>query len=438
MHKQRVLIIGEIFVDTHLDCGDNENCLVRLGGVFHSVRACSALNTPFALAYYSPAYLVDSINKYAKELNAIECVNLGNINDCPNILLISETKELGDQGYNCPLRKQISFNENDFPSSVIESFNPTDIIVYPGKYRMDQLSKYFETYTGRLHFDLHYDYDNLFESEIKTCTTLIISTSSQYFKNNCSSNIEKLREKLKSFRYESLLVKENRGGSICFFHGKVYESPAFLFPIKHSVGVGDVYNILFISGLLDVNSSKMKLAAYFASIYASTFSFQEFKTDTERMLANTEEIKTLKGFRLPWNERASLNIYLAAPDFPSIDTSLLVNLADKLKYHGFKPRLPIRENGLVTPKTSAKDKLSIYSNDIALLSQCKLLIAVILSCDPGTFVEMGMFKQIGKPVIVFDPYGKCDNMFVEFSADLYCKTLEEVITSVFICLGRVL
>jgi nucleoside 2-deoxyribosyltransferase len=115
-------------------------------------------------------------------------------------------------------------------------------------------------------------------------------------------------------------------------------------------------------------------------------------------------------------------------------------LLDKLKecliYHNFNPRLPIRENGIATKDLSSQDELIIYQKDISLLDDCDLLIAVLLYNDPGTLVELGMFKQASKPTIIFDPFNYCENMFVRHTPDYLCKTIADVIGAVYLSMGR--
>ena len=65
MPEQTVLIIGEVFVDTHLDIKPYGKPLTRLGGIFHAARCLSALNVNFALAYYCPDYLDDDVNYWS-------------------------------------------------------------------------------------------------------------------------------------------------------------------------------------------------------------------------------------------------------------------------------------------------------------------------------------------------------------------------------------
>ena len=56
MHNRKILIIGEVYVDQHLDIIENGYSTSRLGGIFHAARSCDALNIEYALAYYAPDY----------------------------------------------------------------------------------------------------------------------------------------------------------------------------------------------------------------------------------------------------------------------------------------------------------------------------------------------------------------------------------------------
>ena len=57
MPYRKFLVIGEVFVDFHLDRKQRNENLVRLGGVFHALRALSALEMKFSFAYYAPTIL---------------------------------------------------------------------------------------------------------------------------------------------------------------------------------------------------------------------------------------------------------------------------------------------------------------------------------------------------------------------------------------------
>ncbi len=439
MCEKIILVIGEVFIDTHLDIIYNNAPLVRLGGIFHSVRAFSAIGAKYALAYFAPNYLDNDINYYSCKLNTKGCYKLGSIDRAPNVMLISESKEICYQGY-CNINKdQAVFKETQDILSVIEKINPTDILLYPGRYNMKNILAKLNNFNGKIHIDFHYDSENILDYSVAKIETAILSTSSSLFKNECKESLAEILAYFKNSDVNTVLVKENRGGSYSYSIKKqqLYESPAYYVKTMHSVGVGDVYNSIYITGYIKNDHQKnMRLAAYCAAKYAETMDFDKFKNNIQDALSNKGNILSLEGVRLSWEERKNKNIYLAAPDFPTINTDLLTSLSKCLTYHNFKPRLPIRENGFVKNSMKQEDKFEIYNKDIKLLHECDLLIAVLLYNDPGTLVELGMFKQMKKPTIIYDPYHLCTNMFVRFTPKHLCDSIDEVIAATYICLKR--
>lgn len=440
MHERKVLVFGEVFIDTHLDIIDKNGPLVRLGGIFHSARAFDSLGIDYALAYYAPDYLDEDINQWALYLHTRSCCKIGKINKAPNVMLVNESKEAGDQGYYNILKDQAEYIDTDDINSVIKSVNPTDILLYPGRYDVSKLMSALHEFKGKIHIDFHYDSENILEKIEQEIETVILSTSSEFFKMKCQGTTKGLIEYFSKYKVNQILLKENRGGSCCHILKDriMHESASYYVPTMHSVGVGDVYNSIFISQLFGEDISKtMRLAALCASKYAETMSYEKYKENAQLMLAHINELSELVGVRLPWEERKGINIYLAAPDFPDVNTKILDRLYASLLYHNFNPRLPVRENGICSREISLHDELDIYQKDVALLNDCALLIAVLLYNDPGTLVELGMFKQTGKPTIIFDPFNCCDNMFARNTPDYLCKTLADVIGAVYLCAGRI-
>ena len=440
MDKQSVLVIGEVFVDTHLDIVRDGEPLTRLGGVFHSARAFSALDIDFSLAYYSPDYLEDDINRWSSCLGAKVCYRLGRIYRAPTVMLISESTESGFQGYINILRKQTSYTDTGSLEDIMEQLHPSDVLLFPGRYDVLKMFDILSRCDANLHIDIGYDSNEIMGSMEKLKPeTVFLSTSSEAFLKKCGGTYSGLLNQLSSLNAEKLLLKENRGGSICFdlLHKTSYEAPTYRVPTMHSVGVGDVYDAAFISfAKEDSIEKRMRFAALCAARYAETMDFASFRSGTEVVQQNFGELSMLLGERLSWEKRKEISIYLAAPDFPSIDTSWLDALYASLEYHNFSPRRPIKENGLVDTDTDEALEFEIFNKDLQLLDECSLLIAVLLNNDPGTLVELGMFKKAQKPTIIFDPYHYCTNMFVRHTPDELCHSLSEVISAVFSIMGR--
>ena len=439
MSEQLVLVIGEVFVDTHLDIVRCGIPVTRLGGIFHAARALSAAGTQFALAYYAPDYLDADIEFYSSLLNSQGCYKLGNINAAPNVMLIRDSPESGDQGYVNILNDQTVYYDVASLAEIIDKVNPSDALLFPGRYNSERVMSNLNEFPGKLHIDINYDSKSFLSLASRPVDTLFLSTSSPLFYNECSGNLQGIVEHFQSLVVKCFLLKENRGGSACYYPGtqRIDESPSYYAQTVHSVGVGDVYDSLFLCDLPNVhNEEKMEFSALCAAKYAETLDYDVFKENVKLIIENFDDFKCLKGIRLPWQEREAINIYLAAPDFPDVDTALLDKLYDNLKYHNFSPRRPIKENGLSSPDISRAEEFDLYQKDLLLLDECSLLIAVLLCNDPGTLVELGMFKQAGKPTILFDPYSICTNMFAKNTPDYICRTLPEVINTVFLCLGE--
>ena len=440
MHEQMVLVIGEVFVDTHLDITSQGIPLVRLGGIFHAARAFSALGVPYTVAYYAPNYLDDDIKKWSCQLNAKGCYKMGQINCAPNVMFVRESTEAGDQGYGSPLRDQAEFIDCDSPERIIETSKPTDILIFPGRYDAVKIVKAASQSHCRLHIDANYDSAGILSAlRDADIESLIFSTSSRLFIEDGCGTFSELIERFKGYRIQHFLLKENRGGAICYCSDTdtTVESAAYSVPAVHSVGVGDVYDAIFISRLLDYEiKDRMRRAALCAAYYAATVDYAEFETSVRLIRDHFGEWSTLAGIRLSWEKRKDCNIYLAAPDFPNVDTKPLDVLYHCLRYHNFSPRRPIFENGLITNDMDTAVQLEAYRKDVLLLDECSLLIAVLLNNDPGTLVELGMFKQAGKPTIIYDPFHCCSNMFVRHTPERICYTISDVIDATYAYLGE--
>lgn len=434
--RKRFLILGEVYTDVHLDLPESP---IRLGGIFHSARAFSVINCDYALAAIAPKYLHKDIRKFGFKLNAQQTIIVGEINGASNVMNIRESAENGDQGYNDILRDaaEITLNIQQL-DKVIEEYNPTDILIYPGKYKIEEMVTSLEKFRGELHIDVQYEIDSL-ERMISydiNFSTIILSTSSKLFEQNYFSMTNLVESSLRDYT-KSFLLKENRGGSTYYNTStqEWYEAPAFRTETVHSVGVGDCFNAVFLSEQSQrTNGSALKVASYIAMIYASTFVYEAFNDLIFNLDFN--EIENLPSKRISWEKRKKHHIYIAGPDFPDVDTSLIKELYDNLNYHNFTPHRPVIENGIITGTETEEQQQEAYQKDIDLLEKSSVLIAVILYDDPGTYVEIGYMAKSGKPVILFDPYKQVNNLFLKKSANYIVHSMTEVIDTVYEILGR--
>lgn len=441
MLNKKMLIIGEVFVDNHLDLKENNSYIVRLGGIFHAIRACAALNLDYAFAYYAPDYLEKDIKKYSKILNSSGSYRLGLVDKAPNVFIIGGSDESGKQVYNNVLCDQAEYIHENNISWLLEEFNPTDILIFPGRYGTKQILNNLVEFEGCIHIDFNYDSEDILNFTNTNITTAILSTSSTTFSNYFSDyNYNTIVDLFDNMNIKRLLIKENKGGSCLFDYEskKWHQAPAYLDRIMHSVGVGDVYDVAYIYNKFPENIEKtMKFCAWSSVFYAKTMCFEDFKEQLDLLLQNADEQTELMGIRVPWILRKKINIYMAAPDFSYVDTLKLDELVEALIYHNYNPRLPIRENGQITKNMNCHEERVIFSKDIELLEECNFMIATLLYNDQGTLVEIGTYQAKGKNVILYDPYKLLDNMFLKYSCNKYCQSLNEVIDAVFEITGKV-
>jgi queuosine biosynthesis protein QueC len=433
----KCLIIGEVYTDVHLDLKNNP---LRLGGIFHSARAFDSIGCEFGLAVISPRYLYGSVNKFGEALNASEISFIGEITGAPNVITIQESAENGEQGYNDILMEQAETEVNSEELELlINQYQPTDILIYPGKYEIENLFTVLKSFSGRIHIDIQYKVDdvyNMLKNNVDI-ETIILSTSSSLFKENKYSKDHLVFSSYLT-KAKSILLKENRGGSSYYdvLLKEWIEAPAFRTDTIHSVGVGDCFNSYFLyhkHNQVSIENS-LKAASYNSMLYASTLDYNEFKALSSYL--DIKDVDTLIGNRISWEERNNKHIYIAGPDFPDVDTTLIKKLHENLLYHNFCPHRPIMENGLITGSESIKEQEDAFQADLALLEKSSLLIAVILNDDPGTYVEIGWMAKAGKPVIIFDPYKQVRNLFLKKSATHIAHSMNEVIDLVYEIYGQ--
>jgi nucleoside 2-deoxyribosyltransferase len=205
--------------------------------------------------------------------------------------------------------------------------------------------------------------------------------------------------------------------------------------IKHSVGVGDCFDAAFIQ-LSSIHETHASLcyAASIAAEYAATTYPDNFRKAVGGVVAiPSDEITTMHGISLPWEQRQEINIYIAAPDFDYVDSRHIDHIAECLSYHNFTPRRPVKENGQMGKGASKKRKEMLRDKDMRLLDQCQILLAVNLFDDPGTLIEIGIACERGMPVIVYDPFGRANNLMLTELPTLISASLDDVVTKVFEC-----
>ena len=410
---------------------------MRLGGIVHAARGSWALNRDYIVQYLAPDYLDEELRDYLAAHGCKEIIKIGNVSGAPNVFLIQDVKEFGDQGYEFLLRDRIRLDYFPISSEV----KVEDAILISGNYSIDKVIGNFGSEVN-LHIDVANNTEDLnyFEKLPRKPTTVFISTSSTIFKKYFKDDFKTFCELFRPHA-SRLILKENRGGSrgIDFNTNDVTYISSQTQPIAHSVGVGDVFDACYVNYYKTKTFEEaMTIASWVAYEYASTTFPKDFKDGVQRVLkVDIHELLSIKGVSLPWERRKQIHVYMAGPDFDFLDTSFIDLVERSLNYHNFSCHRPIKENGQMEPNASRERKKELFSKDLALLENCQLVIATLLNNDPGTLVEIGLAEGLGIPVIVYDPHNIAKNCMLTELPRLVTDDLDEVICEVFILTTKI-
>lgn len=424
-----ICLVGDILTDVTLATA-NTPLKMRLGGIVHAARALWAMEVEYAVAFFAPAYMDSHIDMFLKEHDCKAIIKLGNVTNCPYTMLIQEVKEVSNQGYEFLYHDDIDI---DYDLVAIKELNGFDELMFiSGNYDMNKVLKFIDD-DIKIHCDVANNVNN--EEELpkgKIIDDLFISTSSNIFKNQFT-DFDSFCKLFKPYA-KRIVLKENRGGSRVYDTtlGEVYHIPSQTSPITHSVGVGDVYDVVSLTAPYDSYQEQLLFASWVAMEYALTTFPNNFKNSV-RSLLNTpiKELMNQGGCILPWEVRQKCQVYIAAPDFSFVNTKQIDVLCDSLEYHHFVTRRPIKENGQMSEGADKNERLGLFCADMSLLEECNMLIAVLLYNDPGTLIEIGLAAQRGIPTLVYDPNKIADNCMLTELPTLVSNDLDEIIAKVF-------
>jgi nucleoside 2-deoxyribosyltransferase len=425
------LLVGEISLDFTITKPDQENKL-RLGGIAHAARGFWALKKPFSAAVFLPSYLEASAEAYLRSLGCVDFHLLGEVKGAPNLTIIHDQTEVADQGYDSVLRDEKWIELSGLDLSHLAC---SDILIFPGSYDLIPVCKALPR-AAKLHLDVAYDLDDpsVLFTLAQTIDTILISTSSTLFTSLFQNDLLTFAQSLRSSLPATVILKENRGGSRMVIDGgtDVISLPALLGSTTNSVGVGDVFAAAYVTHLEKGSLEAGWRASYVAAAYSQTTYPDLFKLYVQRDLKLTlSDMQSLGGVFLPWERRLDYDIYLAAPDFTYVERAAVDKAIASLRYHNFKLRRPIAENGELAADASSADVRSTFDADYDLLKRCSLLFAVPTGRDAGTLVEVGMAIEASIPVVVYDPTGENANTMVVAGSERYSADLDACLNAVF-------
>lgn len=428
-------LVGEIIVDYTVTPGSAEN-KIRLGGIVHAARGFWASGKPYVVAAVLPGYIEDVAKKYLEAHGCQEFHVLGYVTGSPNVMVNLDAIELADQGYENLLydEKGITYTSADYADRHIH-----DVLLFPGSYDLGMVSQRLPE-KARVHIDVAYDIasGDALAPIRQPIETILTSTSSPLFLDAGAKNVHDAARLFAASTPAVVILKENRGGSALLdvARDEIEALPAQLGSTANSVGVGDVFAAAYLSALPSGAAEAGWRATRAASAYAQTTFPDDFKKAVQMSLnLSLDDMRGLGGVRLSWETRASLNVYLAAPDFADGERGAIDEVISSLTYHNFQVRRPVQENGELPKDSDFSTLKNIFLQDYALLKECKVVFAVPTGRDPGTLVEVGIAIEAGIPVIVYDPDRENSNTMVIAGAAKYSGNLDDCLNELFRRLG---
>lgn len=430
-------LVGEVVVDVTLPSAEAAWKL-RLGGVIHAARCAWALGVEYDILFAAPAYLDEEVADYARSHGAANVLRFGTVTGAPNVMLIGEPTEAGDQQYENLLRETYRCVLDPQVLAGAANAEYSDILVIAGGYDLATTIAYLKS-SARLHVDVGSVPAISLADGAARLATLFVSTSSPYFLKRSHGSVEELRSATTSIA-ETLVFKENRGGTRTFVDSETIRTPAHVTPVVHSVGVGDGFDVAVVALSETVGRrTALGYASLIAAEYARTTYPDNFRTAVSRIRAlDPEDVAELRGVSIPWEKRKTINIYIAAPDFDYIDRGPIEAVVSALNYHNFRPRRPIQENGQATVEDDRARRREMCNADLSLLDECQIVVAILPFDDPGTLIEIGWAAGQRIPVIVYDPRNSARNVMLTELPTLVSSRLDDVVAAVFIQAAHVM
>ena len=246
--------------------GDPNLVKMRLGGVVHAARMAWALGIPFDLAIITPSYVEADARDYLQALGARSVQTVGQVSGSPNVILIPAPKETGPQNYQWVIGDgtQISIDAKALRAALLTT-GDDEVLVFLDDRDVEGLRLAWPGTERAVHVD-----SSLRPDEVAWLGPDIYITSAPS-RTGSPIDPEEIAQSAIALGVRIVVVKENRGGASGWTAEKRFAAPAVLGPVRHSVGVGDAYDVALLYHLReDLPPEALLRSALFATNYAST------------------------------------------------------------------------------------------------------------------------------------------------------------------------
>ena len=438
MTVEPILLVGEVVIDV-IRLG-SEGTSIRPGGICHACRALAAAGARFHVAFAAPSYISEELDAFFTSHGAEGSSWIAETVGAPAVMMVGHPEEATHQGYDWLLRDQMRFRVSQEGLDELAQTRCADVLLIAGDLPLAGVLASLGRSQARVHVDWANAPGPIQEMAAlgRPATTFILSTSSPHFLSTYGGQFPALFSAAVPSLADAVILKENRGGS----RYQRSNSPpiavgAQIRPVRHSVGVGDCFDAIFVaSAQAEDTGTALRKAAWCAAEYAATFNMNRFEMDVRRALALSQHDLSLSpGIRLPWEDRATMSVYIAAPDFAGRDVANIDAVEGALKYHNFRPRRPVQEIGQLPDGATEADRATVCDADLAIIESSSALVGVYDGDDPGTLVEVGFAAGRGIPTLLFDPSHRARNPMLTGIVNRVTHTLDELILEIFRILG---
>lgn len=224
-----------------------------------------------------------------------------------------------------------------------------------------------------------------------------------------------------------IVIKKGHQGCILIDKDRnITKIPSFKSNAICTLGSGDVFGGALASVFLETKDIKYSIEV--ASCIAASF-IEHF--EIEYMLNETAlKIEMKERKRNDIEQPKEVIAYLAGPFFCEQETNWVNYVKRMLELRNIKILSPLHSNGIVKLDSDYTERKKIFNQDINLLDNANIVIALLDHDDPGTCFEIGYAFKNNIPVIGYKTAsGHLNNM-------LYCgckkivHTIDELVEEV--------
>jgi nucleoside 2-deoxyribosyltransferase len=208
-----------------------------------------------------------------------------------------------------------------------------------------------------------------------------------------------------------VVIKRGARGAVVYYGTHETEIPAFRSPSLFKIGSGDVFSAIFAHLWAELHFSPED-AARRASEAVATYVASR---DLQR-LSPPEPFA-------PAPSGVAGRIYLAGPFFTLSQRWLVEEARDALLMLGAPVFSPLHEVGKLGSATA------IAEQDLAGLSSCSAVLALIDGDDAGTFFELGYARNRGIPVVAFSESPRLESLTM--LAGSGCEIVQDFATAIY-------